>query len=236
MIDPEVFLTFVATLDRFEGRSSLHTWLYGILIRKAKEGWRHRAREGSHDPIYDEWESRFDAAGNWLRPPVDPDQALTASELGRAIQECLAALSESQRSTFVLRQVEELSALEAKPDPGADRHSRGRAVAPRGSGCARASTGRDGGQVGNAVTTLLPRARLAVGAPGRLRHQGALTTGCHSRRASSIDVGRLRVGTRLSCRTLAPSTRGTRQPVTLGSSVTGILRSGIMLHWFAKFR
>ena len=108
----EVFLTFVATLDRFEGRSSLETWLYGILLRKAKEAWRSQTKEGMHDAIDDEWESRFDAAGNWLRPPVDPERTLSATELGRAIQDCLNTLPTHQRSAFLLRQVEDLPALD----------------------------------------------------------------------------------------------------------------------------
>lgn len=109
----EVFLTFVATLDRFEGRSSIQTWLYGILLRKAQERWRAGAKEARHDPIDDEWASRFDQAGNWVRPPADPDQALTATELSQAIQDCLTTLPGQQRSAFLLRQVEELPALEA---------------------------------------------------------------------------------------------------------------------------
>lgn len=109
----DVFLTFVATLDRFEGRASLQTWLYGILLRKAKERWRTRRKEENHDPIDDIWESRFDPAGSWIRPPLDPDRALTSREAALAIQDCLMALPEQQRTAFLLRQVEEFPAAEA---------------------------------------------------------------------------------------------------------------------------
>jgi DNA-directed RNA polymerase specialized sigma24 family protein len=69
----EVFLTFVATLDRFEGRASVHTWLYGILLRKAKERWRERAKENNHEAIDDEWEARFNRAERRTRPPTRAD-------------------------------------------------------------------------------------------------------------------------------------------------------------------
>jgi RNA polymerase sigma-70 factor (ECF subfamily) len=109
----EVFLTFVATLDRFEGRASVHTWLYGILLRKAKERWRERAKEETHDAIDGDWESRFDPAGNWVRPPVDPDRALTTREASAAIQDCFRELPPHQRSALLLRQFEGFSAEEA---------------------------------------------------------------------------------------------------------------------------
>jgi RNA polymerase sigma-70 factor (ECF subfamily) len=109
----DVFLTFVSSIDRFEGRSALHTWLYGILLHKVREGRRRRARDAQHDAIEEEWESRFDAAGNWIHPPVDPDRSLSSKELGRAIEACLEALPEQQREVFQLRQVEELAAVEA---------------------------------------------------------------------------------------------------------------------------
>ena len=109
----DVFLTFVATIDRFEGRASVETWLYGILLKKAKERWRVRARAENHDVIDDEWEERFDPAGNWVRPPVDPDRALTTREASAAIRDCLMALPEQQRSALLLRQIEGFSAEQA---------------------------------------------------------------------------------------------------------------------------
>lgn len=108
----EVFLTFVATLDRFEGRGSVRTWLFGILLHKAQERRRSKAREQAHDPIDEAWESTFDQAGNWLHPPIDPERALTTQEAARAIQDCLSALGPQQRDVFLLRQAEGFTAAE----------------------------------------------------------------------------------------------------------------------------
>ncbi len=108
----DVFVTFLSTLDRFEGRSSVGTWLYGILLRKVQERRRARVKEDRHDPVEESWLSNFDSAGRWVRPPVDPDRALTSLEARRAIVECLEGLSPQQREVFLLRQVEELPAAD----------------------------------------------------------------------------------------------------------------------------
>lgn len=105
----DVFVTFMDTLDRFEGRAEVGTWLFGILHHKMQERGRWRTREELHDPIDGVFESRFDSKGNWSQPPVDPDRALSSEEAGRAIRECLDGLPPAQREVFLLRQVEELS-------------------------------------------------------------------------------------------------------------------------------
>ena len=57
----DVFVTFLDTIDRFEGRALLSTWLIGILHHKVQERRRARAREELADPIDEIFESQFDA-------------------------------------------------------------------------------------------------------------------------------------------------------------------------------
>ena len=57
----DVFVTFLSTLERFEGRSSLSTWLTGILQHKAHEYWRARGREQLTGESDDVFEQRFGA-------------------------------------------------------------------------------------------------------------------------------------------------------------------------------
>jgi RNA polymerase sigma-70 factor (ECF subfamily) len=93
----DVFVTFLSSLDRFEGRSALSTWLFGILLRKAQERRRARASEDRHDPIDEEWAAHFDATGRWVRPPAAPDRALTSRQMAAAIETCLDDLPAQQR-------------------------------------------------------------------------------------------------------------------------------------------
>lgn len=108
----DVFATFLETLDRFEGRSEVRTWLFGILHRKSLERHRQRAREDSRDTIDDVFESCFDARGNWIRPPLELDRLVASSEAGDAIQACLDDLPPLQRQVFVLREIEQRDARE----------------------------------------------------------------------------------------------------------------------------
>ncbi len=109
----DVFVTFVHGLDRFEGRSNVGTWLFGILYHKIQERRRSSAREEAHDPADEVFESRFDARGSWIRLPIAPDREATSREVGVALRKCLDDLPPLQRAVFELRQVEELSAAEA---------------------------------------------------------------------------------------------------------------------------
>ena len=108
----DVFATFVQGLDRFEGRSGVRTWLFGILYHKLQERRRFNARFEQHDPIDEVFESRFHVHGNWIRPAIAPDREATSREAGVALGECLEHLPPLQRAVFELRQVEELSAAE----------------------------------------------------------------------------------------------------------------------------
>ena len=101
----EAFRVFLETLDRFEGRSSVGTWLTGILYRKALERRRELARDLQHDPIGDILESRFDRRGKWTNHPEDLQVLVASRQLGLAIGSCLKQLPDRQRAVFLLREL-----------------------------------------------------------------------------------------------------------------------------------
>ena len=106
------FLTFLETAHRFEGRSRVRTWLFGILYRKIAEARRKAGREEATEDIDAVFEQKFDASGSWIQPPRPVDSELYASEVRREIEGCLDTVPRKQRMAFVLREVEELDTEE----------------------------------------------------------------------------------------------------------------------------
>jgi RNA polymerase sigma-70 factor (ECF subfamily) len=126
----DAWLGVIQGIWAFEGRSSLKTWIFRILINRAKT---RAAREGRMVPF-----PRFDAAaepaeaavasdrfhpvdhptepGRWTHPPPDlgasPERWLLAQEARQHLQSAIAALPEYQRLVLILRDVEGCSTEE----------------------------------------------------------------------------------------------------------------------------
>ena len=103
------FTTFIETAPRFEGRSSVRPWLFGILHKKIAEARRTLQRDRQMNEIDEAFEDRFDASGSWSRPPQAVDIALHHKEVETEIFACLEAVPIRQTLAFILREVEELS-------------------------------------------------------------------------------------------------------------------------------
>ena len=118
----EAWLGVLNGIDRFQGRSSLKTWIFRIVSNLAKtRGERERrsvpfsalaAEEGSgNDPAVDP--ARFDAGGAWSSPPVPwedvPEDRLLSGETLALIGKAIDSLPETQRTVIRLRDVEGLS-------------------------------------------------------------------------------------------------------------------------------
>ena len=108
----DVFATFMTTLDRFEGRSRVSTWIFGILHRKAQERRRELTRDEAQDPIDEIFESQFDPSGGWTTPPMELERQIASSELGGAIHSCVEQLPLPLREVFVLREMQDLDTNE----------------------------------------------------------------------------------------------------------------------------
>ncbi len=111
-VTQETFTTFIETAHRFEGRSMVRTWLFGILYHKIQEARRGFARDRKMDDIDEVFESRFAEDGSWSRPPRAADVDLQNKELRRDISGCLDAAPKRQRMAFMLREVDGLDTKE----------------------------------------------------------------------------------------------------------------------------
>lgn len=124
----ETWLGMLRGLDRFEQRSSLKTWLFGILKNQAR-GRAARERRSVPFSALGEGEEadrpslepgRFQGAdgtwpNHWATPPrpwEDPHRRLASLELREHLRRALAALPERQRVVVTLRDVEGLDAAE----------------------------------------------------------------------------------------------------------------------------
>jgi RNA polymerase sigma-70 factor (ECF subfamily) len=124
----ETWLAVVEGLDRFEGRSSLRTWIFRIAanIARSRGGREGRCRpfsslgRSADRPAVDA--DRFGPAGHaawpghWASPPVTwetPEERLLARETQDVIRAAIDRLPASQRLVVTLRDVEGWDAAEA---------------------------------------------------------------------------------------------------------------------------
>ncbi len=108
----DTFATFIETAPRFEGRSHVRTWLFGILYKKIAAARRNLGRENEMDDIEEVFEQRFDDGGSWTRPPLPVDAEVYAAEVRQGIDGCLDGVPTNQRMAFVLREIEGMDTRE----------------------------------------------------------------------------------------------------------------------------
>ncbi len=108
----DTFVTFIETAPRFEGRSHVRTWLFGILYKKIAAARRNLRRDNEIDDIEEVFEQRFDDAGSWSRPPLPVDAEVYDAEVRRGIDGCLDRVPTNQRMAFVLREIEGMDTQE----------------------------------------------------------------------------------------------------------------------------
>ena len=117
----DAWLAVIRGVDRFAGRSSLKTWVFGILVNVAR---RRAEREGRTVPFAvvgsgaDAWHGTVDLArlhhrdlgeGYWPSPPRwarDPADAAVAAEVRQVIRRALEDLRPAQREVLTLRDLE----------------------------------------------------------------------------------------------------------------------------------
>jgi RNA polymerase sigma-70 factor (ECF subfamily) len=112
----------LASLDRFEGRSSLRTWIFRICTNRAKTMAGRESRSTPFSELEEPGDapvdpSRFTAAGMWANPPDawtddTPEHVLDRAEAVNEIQRTLAEMPAMQRAVLTLRDVQGLESEE----------------------------------------------------------------------------------------------------------------------------
>ena len=111
----DVFLVVFRRWGDFEGRSSVRTWLFGIVLRVArdqrKQAQRRRRRLVFLDELADNQAPKTpDALG--------PDALATQHEATRLLHSLLEQLEASRRAVFILVELEQMSVPEAAESLG----------------------------------------------------------------------------------------------------------------------
>jgi len=115
--------TLVAALQAaggFSGKSSVKTWLTGILRHKIVDAIRRKASTPTFATLEDEcqiddFDALFDESGHWGNPPANwgsPDADLERREFLDIMDFCLEMLPPNTARVFMMREVMELESDE----------------------------------------------------------------------------------------------------------------------------
>jgi RNA polymerase sigma-70 factor, ECF subfamily len=113
----DTWLAVVRGVSRFEGRSSVRTWLFRILVNRARTaGQRERRATAVPDPAAAVDPLRFDPSGSWSQPPEHwadlVDNRLIAQQMAGRARSAIMDLPVQQREVVTLRDVEGLTSGE----------------------------------------------------------------------------------------------------------------------------
>lgn len=102
------WLTFFDVISRFEGRSHIRTFLFGIFYNKVSELRRSNLKFAKTDPIEEVMEAKFEDNGHWKEGlPGNPENVLENDQGLEIISSCLDELPDQQKAVFQLKIVEE---------------------------------------------------------------------------------------------------------------------------------
>lgn len=121
----ETWLAVIRGLHGFEARSSLRTWIFSILVRRARTLAAREARRadnglmpgGGEGSSAVEWEPGRGRVGLWEKTPVpwglaDPAAIYQSREVLEVVRAALSGLPEAQQRVVMLCDVEGLTAKE----------------------------------------------------------------------------------------------------------------------------
>jgi RNA polymerase sigma-70 factor (ECF subfamily) len=117
----ETLVAALSARQSFSGRSSVRTWLTGILKHKIIDAIRQKSRRPIAAASFDDetdletFDPMFTDAGAWEAPPADwgdPENALSRQEFMEVLGQCLERLPPATARVFMMREILELESDE----------------------------------------------------------------------------------------------------------------------------
>ena len=114
----ETWIAVIRGVSSFEGRSTFKTWLFHILVNRARSVGSREHRMIAVDPNESNGlaPSRFDQGGMWREPPVPftdvIENGMVNQRIVQLVREAISLLPEPQQAVVTLRDVEGLSTKE----------------------------------------------------------------------------------------------------------------------------
>jgi RNA polymerase sigma-70 factor, ECF subfamily len=122
----DAWLAVFNGISRFEGRSSLATWLFSIVLNRARSRASRESRLVGLPGILDGAQgaeravgvSEFQPDGHWIEAPrlwdeLSPERVVSGKQLWGHVQEAIERLPAGQRAVIILRDMEGHDAEEA---------------------------------------------------------------------------------------------------------------------------
>lgn len=181
----DAWLAVFAGIGRFEGRSSLTTWLFSIVLNRARTRASREGRltalpalEGGEPGERAVPRSAFQPDGHWVEPPrlwdeLNPERIIGGRQLWEYVQQSIERLPAGQRAVLILRDIEGCAAedacalLEISPENQ-------RVLLHRARGRIRAAVDALPGMRAAPAAALAPRAASRQGRPTALHRSLAL--------------------------------------------------------------
>lgn len=103
----ETWLTFTEKRGQFEGRSSVRSYLFGILRNKIREFWRQCIHERMSQELDEtKLEEEFNQKGSWTHGLIDAKRFTEILETENSLKSCVDELQELHRAVFLSKEVE----------------------------------------------------------------------------------------------------------------------------------
>lgn len=118
-----------SSLDGYQGKASLKTWVFKILKNKINDEFRNKKRRPVHTPVFDSEYSEdafsqfFSEDGEWVDGVLSgewpsPEEAFVSQQFWQVFYACLDQLKPNTARIFAMREVQQMEVTEICEEAG----------------------------------------------------------------------------------------------------------------------